>query len=90
MNWKTLLLASAFAALASMITGCGGDACDDAADKLEECGFTGGDSGDEDAECTGVSECAAECVNDASCEDITSTDPTSSYFTCIADCTSAQ
>lgn len=43
--------------------------CDEAVDKLEECGVTGLEAGDTD-ECDGQSECIAGCINDASCEEL--------------------
>jgi hypothetical protein len=73
--------------LALSLAACGGDACEDAADKLEECGFTtDGNGNGESAECTGAAECSANCFNDASCEDITSLDPNGPVAMCIAAC----
>jgi len=82
--FKQILFAGmlAFSAVA-----CGGNECDDAADKVEECGITGeGSSDGDDVECSGQVECAAKCINDASCDDLKSTDINSSYFKCIAAC----
>jgi hypothetical protein len=73
--------------LSLTVMGCG-DACDDAADKFEECypDLPTGDDDDDDADCTGNVECLAECVNDASCDDITAIPPGESYSTCVVDC----
>lgn len=81
---KKILLATllAFSAVA-----CGGDACDDAADKLEECGVTGeGSSGSGDGECSGAGECVAECINDAECSEIKSPTADSAYAKCVLAC----
>jgi hypothetical protein len=77
---KRLLLAVVLGALA---VGCSND-CDDAVDKLEECGadVSGADTDD----CDGASECVAGCINDASCEEIKSTDINGKYFKCVAAC----
>ncbi len=63
---KTILLALSVAAIAAFGTGCG-NACDEAADHIEECGgkVTGGDG-----ECSDAAEAAAERRNDLSCEEI--------------------
>lgn len=53
--------------------GCGNNECEDAADKMEECGVSGGEaepSDDEISECNEDSECFAKCVNAASCSEI--------------------
>jgi hypothetical protein len=77
---KRLLLAVMLGALA---VGCGND-CDDAVDKLEECGLD--TSGADTDDCSGKSECAAGCINDASCDQIKSTDLNNSYYKCLAGC----
>jgi hypothetical protein len=43
--------------------------CDEAVDKLEECGASDVTGADAD-ECDGASECVAGCINDASCDEI--------------------
>ena len=63
-------------------SGCG-DVCEDAVDHLEECG-TGVSDADNDIDCTGAAECLADCINDASCEDMANQAP--SYSNCIAGC----
>ena len=68
MSFRNALLASVLAALVGA-TGCG-DTCDDARDRIEECG-SAANPGNENEECSGVIECAADCINDASCEAIT-------------------
>lgn len=65
--------------------GCGNNECEDAADKIKECGITtqgSGDSGD----CSGTAECAAKCINNASCEELKGNDLNSNYFKCAAAC----
>ena len=61
--------------------GCSNE-CDDAADKLEECGVTGEDA--DTSECDGANECAAKCVNNASCDDIKNN--ADSYVSCVFAC----
>lgn len=67
--------AGAFAAMFSaplVLVGCG-NACDDADDKVEECGVENYDQTStrgEEVECEGKAECEAECHNNASCDDI--------------------
>jgi len=48
-------------------TACG-NTCDDAVDKLDECGLDTSQA--EYEECNEYEECTAECVNDASCSDL--------------------
>jgi len=88
MNLDTLALAICIGSF-SALAGCGGNACDDAADKVESCGAkNAGDLVDKDAECSGRTECVAGCVADADCDSITGTDPISSasFAKCTADC----
>jgi hypothetical protein len=54
--------------LAVVGTGCG-NACDDAADHLEECGLSTGD-GDGDGDCTDQAEAFANCIVDKDCDSI--------------------
>ena len=83
------------AMLAGMFTiACGGDECEDAADKLKEClDISGGHSsgGDGDGDCSGSAECTAKCVNDASCSQIkaaTTEGEDNSYAKCLVKCSS--
>lgn len=70
MNFKTGFIALALMGLASLVAvGCGGNACDDLADKFEECGYATTDGGDAEAECTEAAEKQAQCLLDSS-EDI--------------------
>ena len=74
--------------LAAGSQGCGSDACKEAQEKLETCGFDVGEPGDA-ASCTGQSECEAECVLDAcGCEDLDETVAESSDAcrSCLLDC----
>lgn len=89
MNFKTALMASALMAFAGLFaTGCG-DACSDAEDHAEECGFTaeGGEEG-EDVDCSGTVECQAGCFNDAPCGafDGSDADAAAAYLECAAGC----
>ena len=63
--------------------GCGND-CDDAVDKLEECGadVTSADTDD----CSGQKECFAKCVNDASCDEIKGTKTDGNFGKCVLAC----
>lgn len=65
MNFKTGFIALALMGLASIVAvGCGGNACDDLASALEDCGYeTGGSDGD--GECTEAAETYAQCVLDS-------------------------
>jgi len=68
--------------LGLMAVACG-NACDDAVDHLQECGVNAG-SAEHDADCTGQAECLAECINEASCEDMKNQVP--SYRNCVSGC----
>jgi hypothetical protein len=83
---KKILLAGL---LALSAVACGGDDCEEAADKLEECGWKGGEgsgSTGEEGECSGAGECFAKCVNDAECSDINSLDGNNSFYKCTTAC----
>lgn len=78
-------------ALGLAVVGCGNNDCEDAVDKLEECGVTlpGGNPSDDDAsECKASAECGAKCINDASCADIKAalSGTANSVGTCFAAC----
>jgi hypothetical protein len=64
--------------------GCSNE-CDDAESKLEECGVTSEEI--DTSECDGANECAAKCVNKASCDDIKNN--AESYVSCIFACAGA-
>lgn len=85
---KKILLAGMFAL---STVACGGDECDDAADKADECdlpkGEGEGSAEGDDVECSGLNECLAKCINDASCEELKSNDINSNYLKCAAACT---
>ena len=82
MNFKIALMASAMLVLGGAMTGCG-NACDDAVDHIEECSpeFKGYNATDD---CSGTVECQAECINDASCDEIKS--GSESLAKCITGC----
>lgn len=80
MNFKTGFIALALMGLATAgVVGCGGNDCEDAADRIaakaEECGISttdGGSSDGAEVECTdelgAQSQCIAGCYESASCE----------------------
>lgn len=68
---SAIMLASVLATLGSV--GCGSDACEDAAAKLESCGAEVGEP-KTGTDCDGESECVAECFLDyGKCEDLDGT-----------------
>jgi hypothetical protein len=77
------LIAVALAAF--MSSACGANDCEEAVERLSECG--GLDAVDVDVDqCDGRSECIAQCINDNSCANIISADPLSPYNQCVAGC----
>jgi len=83
-----MMLGTALVMMLGMGTmGCG-DACDDAADKFEECFPDAETTEDGDAECTEQAECQADCLTSASCDDIvaSTTGEDNSYAQCLAAC----
>jgi hypothetical protein len=88
---RQILFAGLFALSA---VACGSNECEDAEEKVkDECGITltpelqkQTDRAKE--ECTGTDECAAKCVNDASCEELKSEDENSDYVKCLSACIS--
>ncbi len=65
--------------------GCGNDECEDAADKIKECGGEvegAKDSGD----CSGAAECVSKCINAASCDELKNFDLNSNYAKCTLAC----
>jgi hypothetical protein len=65
------------------------DVCDEAASKAGACLGTSSTTGGAGSgvSCIGQIECEAECINAASCADITAPEPGSSYETCLMACT---
>lgn len=71
----------------SLSAGCGDDEslCDKVEAKLDECGADAmGNMCKDDA--SEEEECAANCVVDASCDDLASVDFSNPFFTCLANC----
>lgn len=65
------------------------DACDEAAEKAEECGIlpTTIEEDEVDLDCNGALECSAECVNQATCEDLQNRDdPDTAFYQCVVAC----
>ncbi len=85
---RALLIISLFAFGSIGLAACGSDACEDAADKIAEC--TNQSAPSVEGECSGRAECLANCVNAASCDDITKPDPNSAYSKCVLSCTGQQ
>lgn len=82
---KNALFAIMMGLVGVFAVGCGGNACDDAA---EICGG-GAEDGAEDGaevECEGATECAANCIVDADSCDTTD----EALLTCITDCGTAE
>jgi hypothetical protein len=79
---KTILGFLVVAALA--LGGCGNNACEDANDKIEECKPAGYRTISE--ECSGKIECNAKCINDATCDELKSSDNNSKYTACVVKC----
>ncbi|HEY6077881.1 MAG TPA: hypothetical protein VIW29_03720 [Polyangiaceae bacterium] len=78
-------------ALGLGVVGCGNNECEDAADRLDECGFDLGEStpdDDETNECNKKDECSSKCVNAGSCADIKGwkDGEENSFSTCMAAC----
>jgi hypothetical protein len=89
---QALVLALFFVVGMVGLSACGSDPCEDAADKIAECLGSGGAPTGSTGDCSGQAECAAECFNAASCDDIKASfigqlDPTSELFKCSAACT---
>jgi hypothetical protein len=67
------LIVLALSILATALAGCGSDACEDAAAKLEECGVDAPEP-KSSVECTGQDECIAQCfVDHGTCDDLDKT-----------------
>lgn len=72
-------------------TGCS-DACDEAADKAEECGIlpTSVEDDEVDVDCEDAVECSAECVNQATCAELQDRDnPETALYKCLVGCDQA-
>lgn len=87
MNTKTIskmVLTAGLVLCSGLLTACE-TVCDEACDKLDDCGVmsTGGASCSCDSD---LEECVAECVLDASCEEIEANDPDSPYTQCMKSC----
>ena len=64
--------------------GCSNE-CDDAADKLEECGA--GDAAEVDtSSCDGKDECAAKCINASDCAELKAPAFDGPFIACLAKC----
>jgi hypothetical protein len=89
MNWKIALVASALVVTGGIFSGCGGDDCTRADDKMLECMTTmttsssSGGMGMAEA-CSGAHLCHSQCINNHTCTQINGNDP--GYTACMADC----
>lgn len=92
-----ILLCGVVMALGMAAVGCSNNECEDAMDKIDECGLDLGSdkpSDDEIDECNAEAECGAKCFNDNSCADIkaffssitTGTPVTNGFSNCLAGC----
>lgn len=52
------------------LVGCGGNPCEDACDKMKECGIEGTQGLDCSGDCPSESEAVAECIAGLSCEEM--------------------
>jgi hypothetical protein len=85
MNWKALF--AAFALLAVAAAACGSDPCTKAADQLAACApatSMGGSSTTMTTACDDFALCLANCVNDATCTQISGNAP--AFTQCRAAC----
>lgn len=83
MSFKSAFLAVIMmSSVGVLVTGCG-NACDDAVDKLKDCGVSNVQEADE---CSEQAECAAACTEDASCDEIKAATLDGPYFACVAKC----
>jgi hypothetical protein len=85
---QTTLSLACLAAFALSAAGCT-DACDEAAEKAEECGIlpTTIEDDEVDLDCDGALECSAECVNQATCADLQNRDdPDTAFHQCLVAC----
>jgi hypothetical protein len=73
-------------AVGLVLGGCGNNDCEDAADHYKECGLPTGSGSSGSDDCSGASECAAKCINDASCDELKANDINGKYFKCLAAC----
>jgi len=74
-------------ALGLALGGCGNNDCEDAADKIKECNIAEFDvNPNSGGDCSGQSECAAKCINDATCADLASNDENSKFSVCFKKC----
>jgi hypothetical protein len=73
----------------SLLGGCSGDdpetACDRAVAKAKQCEVDP-PPGVGATSCSGIVECAANCVNDATCSELQSESTNSDLFACISEC----
>jgi hypothetical protein len=58
--------------------------CEEALERFESCGID--TSGVSSEPCTGLDLCVAQCVNDATCEEVRQEDIESGYYDCLGDC----
>jgi hypothetical protein len=93
MNWKIALVTLAASAAilpggAVALSGCGGDDCTRAEDKMNECATSMAASSSGSASmataCSGAYLCHSQCINNFTCTQINGNDPT--YQTCQANC----
>ena len=87
---RSLIVLALSLVTTATLTGCGSDACEDAAAKLEDCGEDAPEP-KSSVECTGESECIAQCfVDHGTCEDLQKTliEANPAYRDCHLGCAS--
>jgi hypothetical protein len=91
--WQRVSALLAVVGLASLYGvlngGCGGaeTLCDQALDKVQQCGFQNTMLNDTGDECEAISQCAAKCLLDADCGEIMqASENTGPVVTCAAKC----
>lgn len=62
----------------------GGNACQQALDKLESCGID--TTGVSSENCTGADKCTADCVNNAECSEMDGTGDGTDFAACVNAC----
>lgn len=83
-SFKILLSTLALGALGALAIGCGSNPCEEAQEKLTECENT--NINFKDDECSEAGECAAECINNASCEELNSQELNNPVAGCMLQC----
>ncbi len=90
MNWKIALALSALATSIAALAACGSDDCTRSADHLSECMSNLSSSANSSSgmamtpACTGSYLCQAQCINNATCDEINGNLP--AFTSCVTGC----